>query len=78
MAKSSEAILAESDRLHQLAVKFKKEGDRVSSDALNIKVTAMRKRAISKMGRKPKGKGMGAGRVALNSNRPDTSIKLAG
>jgi len=73
VAKSGEAILAESDRLHDLAVKFKKQGDKVSADALNIKVTAMRKRAISKMGRRPK---FGNKRVDVIKARANSAVVI--
>ena len=54
MAKSVEQMLSESDRLHDLAVKFRKQKDVDSANALDTKVKNLRKRAISKMGRRPK------------------------
>jgi len=54
MPKSVEAELAESDRMHALAVKFRAQKDITSADALEAKVRTKRRKAIARMGRKVK------------------------
>jgi len=46
--------LAEADAMHALAVRMKAQKDTVSATALESKVTAKRKKAIARMGRKVK------------------------
>lgn len=52
MPKSVELELAESDRMHALSVKFRKQHDTVAADALDAKVKAKRMRAIRRMGKR--------------------------
>lgn len=54
MSKSVEQELAESDRMHDLAVKFRKQKDIVSASALDAKVASKRARAIRRMGKRVK------------------------
>ena len=54
MPKSVEAELSESDRMHALAVKFRKQHDDASATALEEKVRQKRSRAIRRMGKRVK------------------------
>jgi len=54
MPKTVEQELSESDRMHDLAVKFRKQKDTVSADALDRKVQTKRRKAIARLGKKVK------------------------
>jgi len=72
VGKSVVDLLSDSDRLHDLSVKFRKQKDTSSADKLDAKVRAMRGRAIAKMGKKPKIGNTGR----LPGVRPDSSIPV--
>lgn len=54
MPKRVEEELAEADRMHAQAVRMRAQKDVTSADLLERKVVAKRRRAIARMGKKPK------------------------
>lgn len=64
MPKRVEEELAEADRMHAQAVRMRAQKDTTSADLLENKVKAKRRRAIARMGKRPK-TGTSAGRAVI-------------
>lgn len=78
MPKTVEMELAEADRMHGLAVRMRKQGDTSSADALENKVRTKRKKAIGRMGRRPKNPNTrGRPPATVTAGRTNTAIKVS-